>query len=127
MKGLFIISLLCTTVHAGRANPIPDIILLSLLALLLFVVTVTALWEIEKEINPAGAKTWDLFLIFAVVFVPFTMLIYFGMAIVVYEATAALQPNWPTWSRLSVPIEVGLTVVYFAVTTWLWLRWYKGG
>jgi hypothetical protein len=45
MKGLFIISLLCTTVHTGRANPVPDIILLGLLAFLLFVVT--ALWEIE--------------------------------------------------------------------------------
>jgi hypothetical protein len=51
---------------------------------------------------------------FAVVVVPFTMLIYFGMAIVVYEATAASQPNWPTWSSLSWPILVGLVVIYFA-------------
>jgi hypothetical protein len=125
MKGLFIISLLCTTVHTGRANPVPDIILLTLVALLLLVVTITALWEIEKEINPAGAKALDLFLIFAVVFVPFTMIICFGMAIVIYEATAASQANWPTLSSLSSPILVGLAVIYFAVTSWLWLRWYK--
>jgi hypothetical protein len=126
MKGFFIISLLCTTVHTGRANPVPDIILLGLLAFLLFVVTITALWEIEKELNPARVKTLDLFLIFAVVFVPFTMLIYFGMAIVIYEATAALQPNWPTWLSLSWPILIVLAVIYFATMSWLWLRWYKG-
>jgi hypothetical protein len=126
MKGLFIISLLCTTVHTGRANPVPDIILLGLLALLLFVVTITALWEIEKELNPFGAKTLGLILIFAVVFVPFTMLIYFGMAIVIYEATAALQPNWPTWSSLFLPILICLAFIYFAAMSWLWLRWYKG-
>jgi hypothetical protein len=125
MKGLFIISLLCTTVHTGRAHPLPDIILISLVALLLFVATITALWEIEKKINPAEAKTLDLFLIFAVVFVPFFMVIYFGMAIVVYEATAASQPNWPTWPQLSVPIQVGLAVIYFAVTTWLWFCWHR--
>jgi hypothetical protein len=126
MKGLFIISLLCTTVHTGRANPVPDIILLGLLALLLFVVTITALWEIEKELNPSGAKTLGFILIFAVVFVPFTMLIYFGMAIVIYEATAALQPNWPTWSSLFLPILICLAFIYFAAMSWLWLRWYKG-
>jgi hypothetical protein len=126
MKGFFIISLLCTTVHTGRANPLPDIILISLVALLLFVVTITALWEIEKKINPARAKTLDLFLIFAVVFVPFAMLIYFGMAIVVYDATAASQPNWPPVSVLSSEIIVALQIIYFAATSWLWLRWYKG-
>ena len=126
MEGLFIISLLCTTVHTGRAHPLPDIILISLVALLLFVATITALWEIERNINPAGTKTFDVFLIFAVVFVPFFMFIYFGMAIVVYEATAASQPNWPTWAQLSVPIQIGLAVIYFAVTSWLWLRWQKG-
>ena len=125
MKGFFIISLLCTTVHTGCANPVPDIILIGLLAFLLFVVTITALWEIEKKLNPARVKTLDPFLIFAVVFVSFTMVIYFGMAIVIYEATAALQPNWPTSSSLSRPISVGLAVIYFAGTSWLWLRWYK--
>jgi hypothetical protein len=97
-----------------------------MVALLLFVATITALWEIERNINPVGAKKLDVFLIFAVVFVPFFMIIYFGMAIVVYEATAASQPNWPTWAQLSVPIQIGLAVIYFAVTSWLWLRWQKG-
>jgi hypothetical protein len=80
----------------------------------------------SKELNPSGAKTLGFILIFAVVFVPFTMLIYFGMAIVIYEATAALQPNWPTWSSLSWPILIGLAFIYFAAMSWLWLRWYKG-
>jgi hypothetical protein len=126
MKGLFIISLLCTTVHAGRANPVPDIVLIGLVALLFFIATVTTLWEILKTDSPAEAKSSDFFLIFAVVVVPFTMLIYFGLAIEVYEATAASQPSWPPWSSMSWQIEVGSAVIYFVVTIWLWFRWYKG-
>ena len=127
MKGLFIVSLLCTTVHVGRSNPLPDIFLISLLALLLLIATVATLWEILKKERPAEAKALDFFLIFAVVVVPFAMVICFGLAVMVYEATAALQPNWPRWSP-NVPwqIRVGLAVIYIAVTSWLWLRWYKG-
>jgi hypothetical protein len=126
MKGLFIISLLCTTVHTGRASPLPDIFLISLIALLLLVATVTTLWEILKKESPDQAKALDFFLIFAVVVVPFIMVIYFGLPVVVYEATAALQSGWPRWS-LNVPwqIQVGLVAVYFVVTTWLWFRWAK--
>jgi fatty acid desaturase len=78
MKGLFIISLLYTTVHTGRASPLPDIFLISLIAVLLLIATVTSLWEILKKENPNEVKTLDHFLIFVLVIVPFAMVIYFG-------------------------------------------------
>jgi hypothetical protein len=68
----------------------------------------------------------DFYLIFAVVVVPFAMLIYFGLAIEVYEATAASQPSWPPWSSMSRQIQIGSAVIYFVVTTSLWFRWYRG-
>ena len=125
MKGLFIISLLCTTVRAGRARPLPDILLISLIALLLLLATVTSLWEILKKENPSEAKTLDHFLIFAVVIVPFAMLIYFGLAITVYEATAASQTDWPPVSSFSLQIMAALAVIYLAIMTWLWFRWLR--
>jgi hypothetical protein len=125
MKGLFIISLLYTTVHTGRASPLPDIFLISLIALLLFLATVTSLWEILKNEDSNEFKSSDFFLIFAVVIVPFAMLIYFGMAIEIYEATAALQTNWPPWSSFSSQIIGGLAIIYSAVMTWLWFHWHR--
>ena len=64
-------------------------ILVTLAALILLVGTVTFLWEVLKKISSDDVKSFHFFLTFVVVFVPLFILISFGGAAVIYDATAS--------------------------------------
>jgi hypothetical protein len=62
---------------------------------------------------------------FITVIVPFVMLIYFGLAIINYDAIAA-RSGWPQalpLKGLLSPPLVGAVVFYIGQTVWLWWRW----
>ena len=67
----------------------PGMMLITLAALLLLVGTITFLWEVLKKISPDDVKGFRFFLTFVVVFVPLFMLISFGGAAVIYDATSS--------------------------------------
>jgi hypothetical protein len=64
-------------------------ILVTLASLVLLVGTGTFLWEVLKKISSEDVKSFRFFLTFVVVFVPLFMLISFGGAAVIYNATAS--------------------------------------
>ena len=106
---------------------IDEIVLMDLLALFLSVVTVSILWYVVKKIFPDEVKDLKFYLTFIVAVVPFVMLVYFGLAVINYDAIAARSgwpPVLPLNGLLSPPIVGGL-VFYIGQTVWLWLGWRK--
>jgi hypothetical protein len=62
-----------------------------------------------------------------VVVIPFVMLIYFGLAVIICDKIGVGR-GWPT----TLPLQIfsraeGLAaaVTYIGLTVWLWLRWRK--
>src|SRR5262249_25519923 len=70
---------------------VDEIVLIDLVALFLAVATVEIIWYGLKKAFPHEVRDFRFFLTFAVVIVPFVMLIYFGLAIINYDAMA----TWP--------------------------------
>src|SRR6516162_6046352 len=104
-----------------------EIVLIDLLALVVAIASVSMLWYVVKKAFPDDAKGLRLFLIFIVVIVPFVMSVYFGLAVINYDAIAA-RSGW----RLVLPLDglwspliVGAVVVYIGQTMWLWWDWRK--
>jgi hypothetical protein len=79
---------------------IDEIVLVDLLALFLSVVTVSILWYVVKKIFPDDVKDLQSFLTFIVTVVPFVMIIYFGLAVINYDAMAG-RSGWPPILPLS--------------------------
>jgi hypothetical protein len=79
----------------------------------------------QKRLTQMRSDTFDLFLTFIVVIVPFVMLTYFGAAIIIYDAITAAP--WP----IALPAKpssrelLAVAVPYIGLTVWLWLRWRK--
>jgi tungstate transport system substrate-binding protein len=115
--------------YLTNTSPVPfdEIVLIDLLALLLSVGTVSIFWYVAKKTFPDEVKDLQFFVTFIITFVPFVMLIYFGLAAVNYDAMAALS-GWPLVlpleSSLSPPV-VGLAAFYIGQTMWLWWDWRK--
>jgi hypothetical protein len=106
---------------------IDEIVLVDLMALFLSVVTVSILWYVVKKIFPDDVKDLQSFLTFIVTVVPFVMIIYFGLAVINYDAMAG-RSGWPPilpLSGLLSPLILGAAVFYIAQTVWLWLDWRK--
>jgi len=102
-----------------------EIILIDLVTLFLMVATVLILWYGVKKIFPGQTRDLQFFLTFIVVVVPFVMLIYFGLAVINYDAmtrSSGWEPVLPLKSPLSLPI-IGLIVFYIGLTVWLWSSW----
>jgi hypothetical protein len=73
------------------------------------------------------SKTSHFFLTFIIAIVPFVILVYFGGALINYNAIA-IQFDWPEvlpLSDLLPPVIVGATVFYIGQTVWLWWDWRK--
>jgi len=61
------------------------------------------------------------------VVVPFVMLIWFGLAVINYDAIAALS-GWPLVLPLNSPLSpliAGAAAFYIGQTMWLWWDWRK--
>jgi tungstate transport system substrate-binding protein len=104
-----------------------EIGLIDLLALLLSVGTVSIIWYVAKKIFPDDVKDFQFFLSFIVVVIPFVMIIYFGLAVINYDAIAA-RSGWPLvlpLDSLLSPAVVGLAAFYIGQTMWLWWDWRK--
>jgi hypothetical protein len=102
-----------------------EIILIDLVTLFLMVATTSILWYGIKKIFPEETRDLQFFLTFIVVIVPFVMLIYFGMAVINYDAmtrSSGWEPVLPLKGPLSPPI-IGLIVFYIGQTVWLWSSW----
>ena len=106
---------------------IDEIVLVDLLALFLSIVTVSILWYVVKKIFADDAKDLQSFLTFIVAPVPFVMIVYFGFAVINYDAIAG-RSGWPPilpLNGLLSPLILGAAVFYIAQTVWLWLDWRK--
>jgi tungstate transport system substrate-binding protein len=104
-----------------------EIVLIDLLALLLSVGTVSIIWYVAKKIFPDDVKGLQFLLSFIVAVIPFVMIIYFGLAVVNYDAIASLSGLplvLPLDRPSSLPV-VGLAAFYIGLTTWLWWDWRK--
>src|SRR5262249_49666324 len=106
---------------------VDEIALIDVLALSLAIVTTSILWYVVKKAFPDEVKDIQFFLTFIVVIVPFVMLIYFGMAVINYDAMITWF-GWPSplplTGLVSAPI-LGAAVFYIGQTLWLWWSWRK--
>ena len=96
---------------------IDEIILIDFVALFLAIVTVSILWYFVKKLFPNEDRDG--------VVVPFVMLIYFGLAVLNYDAIVAWSGSpqvLPVKNSLS-PLILGTVVFYVGQTVWLWLDW----
>ena len=70
------------------------------MALFLAIVTVSILWYLVKKLFPNEDRDVRFLLTFIGVVVPFVMLIYFGLAVINYDAIAA----WSGWPQV-LPVK----------------------
>jgi tungstate transport system substrate-binding protein len=104
-----------------------EIVLIDLLALVVAIATVSILWYFVKKAFPDDVKDLQLFLIFIAVIVPFVIIVYFGLAVINYDAIAALS-GWPLvlpLDRPPSPLILGAVAFYIGQTMWLWWDWRK--
>ena len=79
-----------------------ETVLIDLLALVVSIATVSVLWYVVKKAFPDDVKGFQFFLPFIVVVVPFVIIIYFGLAVINYDAIAGLS-GWPLVLPLDRP------------------------
>jgi hypothetical protein len=104
-----------------------EIVLTTLLAAFLSIVTVYILWYVVKKFFPDEVKDLQFYLIFIVVVVSFVMLVYFGIAVINYDVIAA-RSGWPPilpLNGLRSPLIVGAAAFYIGQSVWLGLDWHK--
>jgi hypothetical protein len=104
-----------------------ELVLVDLLALVVAIATVSILWYVVKKAFPDEVKDLQFLLTFIAVVVPFVMLIWFGLAVINYDAIAALA-GWPLILPLGRPLSpliVGVVAFYIGQTMWLWWDWNK--
>jgi hypothetical protein len=114
-------------VTSGSRFASTEIALIDLLALVAAVATVSILWYVVKKIFPDDVKDLQFLLTFIVVVVPFVLIIYFGLAVINYDAVAGLS-GWPLvlpLDSLLLPGIVGAVAFYIGQTMWLWWDWRK--
>ena len=72
-----------------------------------------------------GSSPQDFF-VFIVVVMPFVMLVYFGLAVIICDKISVGR-GWPTTLplQLSTAEALAMAVTYPSLTVWLWLRWRK--
>jgi hypothetical protein len=107
------------------AGLIDEIVLIDLMAMALSIATVSILWYVVKKAFPDEVRDLQFFLTFILVGVPFVMLVYFGIAVINYDAFAT-SSGWPQLLPITNPFSpliVGTVVFYIGQTVWLWLGW----
>jgi tungstate transport system substrate-binding protein len=117
------------TFYLTNTSPVffDEIVLIDLLALVVAIATVSIVWYVAKQAFPDDVKDPQFFLTFIVVIIPFAMIVYFGLAVINYDAIAELsgwRPVLPLDNLLSPPI-VGAVAFFIGQTMWLWGDWRK--
>ena len=112
------------SVIVSRAMSTPTTIPCLLYFAALFL-TVATLW-ILLYANPNEGSSLQEFFVSIVVVMPFVMLVYFGLAVIICN-NISLTRGWPTALPLQLSSREGLAaaVTYIGLTAWLWLRWRK--
>ena len=96
------------------------------MAVFLTVATVWILSYAAEKFLPDEVGQLQFFLTFIGIIIPFVMLIYFGLDIIIDDAVAT-RAGWPTklpWGPWPEEIPI-VVVVYIGLTVWLGLRWRK--
>ena len=105
------------------AHVTSELSLVGFVAAFLTAATVWVLWYVHETIFPV--RDLGFFLTFIIVFVPFVMLIYFGLDAIVDDAVAT-RAGRPVELPVGLPPEIPvLAVVYIGLTVWLGMRWRK--
>ena len=96
-----------------------------LLYLAALFLTVATLWILLYADPNEGSSPRDFFVLIVVV-IPFVMLIYFGLAVIICDKISVGR-GWPTTLplQLSTAEALAMAVTYPSLTVWLWLRWRK--
>ena len=87
--------------------------------------TVATVWILLYADPNEGSSTQDFFVSIVVV-MPFVMLVYFGLAVIICDEISVAR-GWPT----ALPLQpssveaLAVAVAYIGLTVWLWLRWRK--
>jgi hypothetical protein len=106
---------------------IDEIVVVDVLAFFLSIATVSFLWYTLKKTFPDEVKDFQFLLTFIIAIVPIVILVYFGTALINYNAIG-IRFDWPEvlpLSGLFPPAIVGATVFYIGQTVWLWWDWRK--
>jgi hypothetical protein len=87
--------------------------------------TVATLWILLHADPNEGSSPQDFF-VSIVVIMPFVMLVYFGLAVIICN-NISLARGWPTALPLQLSSAEGLAaaLTYIGLTVWLSLRWRK--
>jgi tungstate transport system substrate-binding protein len=115
--------------HVTNTSPFlfGEIALIDLFALVVAIATVSILWYVVKKAFADDVKDLQFLLTFIVAVVPFVIIIYFGLAVINYDAIAG-QSGWPLvlpLDSLLSPLIVGALAFYIGQTMWLWWDWRK--
>jgi ABC-type Fe3+-siderophore transport system permease subunit len=87
--------------------------------------TVATLWILLYADPNEGSSPRDFFVSIVVV-MPFVMLVYFGLAVIICNKISVAR-GWRTALPLQLTSSEALTVAvtYIGLAVWLWLRWRK--
>jgi hypothetical protein len=103
-----------------------EIILLELVALFLTVASMRLFLSAIQKLTPDDFEDRQFFWIVVLVMIPFVMLVYFGLAIIICNEITARSGR-----PMTLPLELSLrkvvpaTVTYIGLAAWIWLRWHK--
>jgi hypothetical protein len=103
-----------------------ELILFGLVPLLVTLATVWILWYVLEKIDPDEVTEIPSFLTFIIVAVPFVILNYGGLTILIYnEMTVESGGSHPVLLPLAPQVIVVGAVVYIGLAVWLWSHWRK--
>src|SRR5262249_23285148 len=106
---------------------VSELILFGLLPLFVTVATVWILWRVLEKTDADEVIDIRSFLTFIVVVIPFVILVYGGLTVVIYNemmGASGARTILPLAAPLSRAI-LGGAIVYIGLALWVWLRWHK--
>ena len=107
---------------------VSELFLFGFVPLFATVATVWAFWNVLETIDPNEAKSIQFFLTVIVVVVPFAMLVFYGLAIVMYDQLMTASGGW---RAVFLPLTespwviLAGAVIYIGLTVWEWPHWRK--
>jgi hypothetical protein len=100
-----------------------ELIFFGFLPVFLIVATVWIVWHVLEKIDPNEVKHIQSFVTFIIVVVPFVMLFYGGLAILIYDQMMTASGSW---RAVLLPLtESPWAVINIGLTVWLWSHWRK--
>ena len=86
--------------------------------------TVATLWILSYATDPNEGSSPQDFFVLIIAVIPFVMLIYFGLAVIICDKISAAR-GWPPTLHPQLAEVLAVAVTYSGLTVWLWLRWRK--